>query len=290
MPEYLTLREVRHRGKVIRAAFDDLLRRPSVVQRPRSRQWVFFRACLDTLLKGSAAVACSRQAAVQYKFEIQDRLTRFFLSEGQPIPYVFELLDRKRALALELVPESYPSTLGYVLMVGPARPEQFPRGRSHEVREHVVSVVTDAAHAEFMAYRALSLDPLERYFVIGGPAYQRIQNVVERHKKKQRTLCEPPYNPSTMRVKRVKVLEMSRASAYVRTQEYWYLRWWSLADTDYVNIYDRTNYQRYVVVRVGGEWRVQSNEYPQPLNRARMRKPKRVRVSTPGTRLGPTLR
>ena len=293
---YMTLAEIRrHRGR-IRATFEDLLRRPSFVQRATSRQWIFFRACLERLLGAETKMSLvSRQQAVQYKFEIQDRLRRFYLSEGKPIAYVFQIVDQNRALSTDLIDDSYPSLAGYVLLVGPARPELFPHGKSRELREYVESVVVNAAVAEFTTYKRLpnvDTSPLEPYFVPSGPAFKRIENILRQHSRKKRTIQSPDQNPSHMLVKKVKMLEASRDHAVVRTQEYWYLRWWSLPEERYVNIYDQQNYQLYSLVKRKGRWLVETNEYPQPTNRARGRKPSNGssagRQASPGAkRLGP---
>ena len=78
-----------------------------------------------------------------------------------------------------------------------------------------------------------------------------------------------------MRVIKVRVLELSPTKASVRTQEYWYLRWWSPREHDYVHVYQETNYQGYGLVLIDGRWLVETNEYPQPRSTAPVRKPQR---------------
>ena len=85
------------------------------------------RQGLEKLITG-ADVPCefSRQQATQYKFEVDECLRRFFQRPGRPVPFVFRLMDRRRAIALTLVDDAYPSLLDYVLLVAPARPEVLP--------------------------------------------------------------------------------------------------------------------------------------------------------------------
>lgn len=276
MAEYHTLGEIRDQAPELRAAFEDLLARPRVAARPKSRQWKFLNQCLEQLLSGQE-VPCefTRRQATQYKFEVEERLRQFYLSPGRPVPFVFRLMDRQEALRLILVDESYPSLLEYVLLVSPARPELIPTTEPHQLREYLATVVDRAAHAEFEVYKRVpqvDLTPLDGLFVTGGPAYQRIKNLTEQHASKGRVISQPDYNPSTMRVIKVRVLELARSRAFVRTQEYWYLRWWSLSERDYVRIYQETNYQRYGLILSDG-WLVETNEYPQPRSTAPVRKP-----------------
>jgi len=277
MAEYFTIDEVRQHARELGTAFIDLLSRPRVAARPKSRQWQFLRQCLDQLLGGKVVTGdLSRRQATQYKFEVEERLRQFYLSPGKPVPFVFRLMDQQEALRLMLVDEVYPSFLGYVLLISAARPELVPTTQPHELREHLASVVDRAAHAEFEVYKRIpqiDLSPLEGLYVINGPAYRRIENLARQHADKNRVISKPEYNPSTMRVIKVRVLEMSRTRATVRTQEYWYLRWWSPKDKDYVRVYQETNYQRYGLVLTDGRWLVETNEYPQPRSASPVRKP-----------------
>ncbi|MFI5398508.1 MAG: hypothetical protein ACHQ9S_23505 [Candidatus Binatia bacterium] len=276
MAEYFSLKEVRHHAAELRAALADLLARPRVAARPKSRQWTLLHQCLEHLLTGRR-VACefSRRQATQYKFEVEERFRQFYLSPGKAVPFVFRLVDRQQALRLMQIDESYPSLLDYVLLVSRARPELTPTPRPHELREYLTSVVDRAAHAEFEVYKRLpqiDLSPLEGYFLAGGPAYLRIKNLAEQHASKGRVISQPEHNPSTMRVIKVRVLELSRSKAVVRTQEYWYLRWWSVSDQDYVRIYQETNYQRYGLVLTDGRWLLETNVYPQPRSASPVRR------------------
>jgi hypothetical protein len=196
---------------------------------------------------------------------------------GRPFPFVFTLMDHKRAKYSFGMHDDYPDVQGYVLLVGPARPELTQMAPSRALRQHLCSVVVNAAYAEFSVYRKcpeVDLSPLGAWFVVDGPAYRRIRNIAESHQKQRRTLTEPPYNPSMMQVLKVKADRMTGDRAIVRTQEYWYLRWWSLAKEGYEYVYNDTNHQRYDLTYQEGRWLVDSNAYPPPRAIALMRRPR----------------
>jgi hypothetical protein len=122
------------------------------------------------------------------------------------------------------------------------------------------------------------LASLEAMFVPDGPAYRRIRNVVEQSALKRWTIRYPEYNPSTMRVLRVRVGEMTEMEATVFTEEYWYLRWWSVDEARYVYIYNEINHQRYVLTRIGGQWLIDANVYPPPRTTPAPSRPKRREI------------
>ena len=267
---FWSLDEIRGREAEVRAAFDELMAQRRVVPRPRSRQWRFFRSCLVALVDSTEPeLGAARTTAAQYKFEVEDRLRRYYRSPGRPLSIVFSLMDRSRALLAEIVDEAYPSTLGYVLLVSDARPEQTLLTGNVELRQYLARVVDDAARAEFDVYRRLpviDLAPIDRYFRVDSPAYLRIRTVVEGHAKRERCISFPLHNPSTMRVLKLRVQRVEATAAVVTTLEYWYLRWWSLRKQAYSYVYQETNHQRYHLVQLGDQWLVEGNIYPPPRN------------------------
>jgi hypothetical protein len=277
MAEYWSLDEVRGRRDEIRGAVERLLSWRSLVLRPRSRQWLFFRQTIDMLF-GDEVASCwlTRQQATQYKYEVENRLRDLYLKPGRPVPLLFRLMDRQQAMALGLIDEAYPSVLDYVMLIGPPRAEVVPPVCTDVLRDFLPSVIDRAAQAEFAVYKSVPVvdfTPLNGLFVINGPAYRRVQNTAEEHSKKNWTLMKPPYNPSTMRIIKVKLMELSEQRAYLRSHEYWYLRWWSQSSGKYVYVYQETNYQRYWLICQDGTWLVEANEYPQPRSTTPRRKP-----------------
>lgn len=254
--------------------FERLMTNPRIVSRPRSKQWQFLRHCLAvTLRRTSADFACSAQQAVQYRFEVEDRLHRYYLLPGRPLPFVFRLMHLRTALSMNLTDETYPQSNGYVLLVSRDAREAIMTEDTRDVLERVVNDATDAEWAVYYRLPDLDLEPLERGFLVGGPAYKRIQFVASRHHERRWTIAHPSTNPSTKRVIDVRVLKLERDHAEVRTKEYWYLRWYSLAKGDYAQIeWRETNIQKYMLVRQGDRWLVDANFYPPPRGSAPYRK------------------
>jgi hypothetical protein len=208
-----------------------------------------------------------RSTATQNKYEVEERLQRYYRVPGAPVRVVFTLLDRRLAISRGVVEEDYPAYAGYVLLVSDARPvDEVVTGRK-QTRDYVEKVVIEAARAEFETYKRLpdvDLAPLDQYFDPCGSAYRRIQNLVEMQHKKKWTISVPQFNPSTMSVQKVRVRTIDDNVAVVSATEYWYLRWWSLEDDAYSRIYQETAPQRYELIRAGDLWLVRENIYPQP--------------------------
>lgn len=268
MTPYLPLCEVRAHSDEVRAAFEKLLASPRLSARRASQQWRFLRECFEHLLDPNVEeVHVEARKAAQYKFEIEKRLARYYQSAGPTLVFVFLLMDRGTAVREDLIDEDYPSNSGYALLVSQARPGAEPPPGKRELQEYFVRLIEEAARAEFAAYAAVPevrLASLEGVFVPDGPAYRRIRNVVEQSALKGWTLRHPEYNPSTMRVLSVRVGGVTDAEATVFTEEYWYLRWWSMPESRYAHIYNETNQQRYVLTRAGGRWLIDANIYPPP--------------------------
>ena len=278
MSPYLSLNEVGAHSDEIRAALEKLLASPRLAARRASQQWLFLRGCFERLMNPVAEeVHVEARKAAQYKFEIEKRLARYYQTAGPTLAFVFLLMDRDTAVRQELIDEDYPSNSGYALLVSHARPEMVSPQPERELQEYFVRLIEDAARAEFAAYAAapeVRLSSLDGVFVSDGPAYRRIRNVVEQRSSAGWTIRYPEYNPSTMRVLSVRVGEITDTEATVFTQEYWYLRWWSLAESRYTYIYNETNHQRYVLMRIGGRWLVDTNIYPPPRATAMRSRPR----------------
>jgi hypothetical protein len=273
---YMTPAQITARAEEVSVEFQKLLLNKRVVMRHGSKQWAFLRHCFSALLSGTASdYPCTKAQALQYRFEVEDRLSRYYLSPGRPLPFIFRLIHIDRALSLDLIDVTYPCTNGYVLLV---TEDQAGAGRHdrQETNEILERSVTEAADAEWAVYGKLpevDLVPLDRSFLVGGPAYKRIQHLAERHRERRWTLAQPENNPSTKRVLDIKVVRVEDQRAFIRTKEYWYLRWWDLGKGDYAKVdYRETNVQTYILVPSGGKWVVQENIYPPPRNSAPTRR------------------
>jgi hypothetical protein len=277
MTPYLTLEEIRARVGEVRAAFESLLSSPRIAARTESQQWRFLCSCFEQLMDSATGEAqVEARKATQYKFELEKRMARYYQAAGPALAFVFVLIDRGAAVRRDLIDEDYPSTSGYALLVSHARPEVVSPQPERELQEYFVRLIEDATRAEFAAYAAapeVKLASLDGIFVHDGPAYRRIRNVAEERSQRRWTIRYPEYNPSTMRVLSVRVAGVTDTEATVFTEEYWYLRWWSVSEGCYSYIYNETNHQRYVLTRVGGRWLIDTNIYPPPRAATAMRKP-----------------
>jgi hypothetical protein len=146
--------------------------------------------------------------------------------------------------------------------------EEPVRPKDHETREYLERVVAEAAAAEWSVYKKLpevDLLPLEGWILPDGGSYKRIKHLAERHHERKWTLASPFNNPSTYRLMDARVVKLSSDEAWVRTTEYWYLRWWSVSARDYADVdYRETNPQKHVIVRRGQLWLIDDTIYPPP--------------------------
>ncbi len=264
MPDVLTPRDARQRDQEIREAFEVFMQHPAYVPRPNARQWQFLRHCLEVLLAGkSADFSCDKERATQYRFEVEDRLTRYYARAGPPVKFTFSLCDFSRAVRGGVVDESYPRANGYALLVSDER-AVYAAGTGQDVRALLRHVVVEATKAEFAVYKKLptvDLTPLEGLFLKDGPAYMRIQHLVEQHSEKRWTIANRN-NPSTHLLRDVKVVSVREAKAELRTKEYWYLRWWSRERRKSAFVYDKENVQKYILIKQDKLWLIQYNIYP----------------------------
>ena len=267
MSIFLAKMEIEQQAGEIRRSFERLLSSKRVAPRPRSRQWTFLRHCFDVLMgEAEGDFPCDERTAAQYKFEVSDKLRRYYLSPGEPVSFIFSLAHRGREG--EWLPEDYPGANGYVLLVTRNAPGTTSQHETAMVLERVVADAVDAEWAVYVKLPELDLSPLEGVFDSEGSAYKRIRMTAESHHRKG-WIISNPQNPSTRRLVDVKVDKILPASARARTQEYWYLRWWSIEKNKYVYIYNEMNRQAYFLVRRGDSWLVRDNFYP------------RARTSTP---------
>ena len=125
--EFLTLEQLRECVVEIRAAFNALMENQTLAVRKDARQWRFFRSCLERTLAalpgtwsadrvhwpsvtGAALAAIPGrwpmhppQQLAQFKFEVEDKLRRFYLRHSGPIDFVFSLVHRRDAVRDRLI-------------------------------------------------------------------------------------------------------------------------------------------------------------------------------------------
>lgn len=277
--EFLTHAEMMQRSNDLRVGLLTLLSDKALVGKPSARQWRFLTACLERMLepeKGMPFRPVDKNQAAQWKFEVEDKLRRYYLRPGKPPAQVFRLVHRSQLGDLGIFEdEVVPDLAGYCLLVrdftGGA---QVPEGSPRELKAYLERVVAEAANAELRAYLALPellIEGLLPYFIKGSPAYNGILTVLTQKKKKGWVLNNP-YNPSTQRINKLSVRSIGQKEAIVHTTEYWYLRWWDDRNKRYTYPYCETNHQIYVLKCEDNEWKIYQEQKPSPRTSAPHRK------------------
>ncbi|PKN54688.1 MAG: hypothetical protein CVU56_25180 [Deltaproteobacteria bacterium HGW-Deltaproteobacteria-14] len=221
--------------------------------------------------------------AAQFKFEVEDRLRRYYQNPGRPVRFVIGLAHRA-TLARTGLPDvlDWPALAGYVATIRDVGSDLAALPRERDTKQYLERVVAEAIDAEFAAYvvlPAISPAALERWLVPDGPALRGVMHVLVRHRERGWILTNP-FNPSTKRLMSAKVKDLAATSATVGTTEYFYLRWWDTRREKYAYAYRELNRQTYVLERgQDGLWRVLDNlraaPRATPSNR-RVRQPERV--------------
>lgn len=265
--EFLQLEEIQAKSGEIFAALDALLSTRAVVARRVARQWQFLQDSLQRLVSPGFISGFDEMAPVkvaQYKFELEDRLRRFYFHPGKPLDYVFSVVHRSKLPNYAGIDEtSYPDLVGYCLLIRDVASDRNVTNSQNgeDLKLYLERVIGEANDSEFRAYAALPeirTDEIERWFCTGSPALNEILNLLNRHRQK-RWIISNPFNPSTKRLLNTKVKKVSQDEAIVNTTEYWYLRWWDDRDGSYAFSYRETNRQMYVVKKEGSQWKVFQN-------------------------------
>lgn len=270
--EFLPQTELTEKAQAIRDELTSLLTNRSVVGRPFSHQWRFFAACVNRALGDESPNefdTVDRIRAAQWKFEVEDRLGRFYRRPGKPVRFVFLMahvsqLDRMIGDTDAL---DYPCLAGYAVLVRDISAEgNNPIPEENELKAYLERVVAEACDAEFAAYSALpsiELTPLEKFFIKGSPAFNEIAGLIHLHSKKGSVISNS-FNPSHKLIQHIRVTYLCKTEARILTSEHWYLRWWSTGEERYRTTYRETNRQTYVLRPDGDGWKVFQNLRPAP--------------------------
>ena len=274
--EYMPLPDIRSAREEIREAFERLMAVKMLIVRPASRQWHFLRSCADVLLDDRESAKTKEWLsgltpvrAAQYKFEVENKLRRFYQRPGEKHAFVFTLAHMGRLHWYGLDERNYPGISGYCLLVRdmsrPGAGMQSVVGP--ELVAYLEKVVAGAIAAEFNAYAGLpEIDfvGLEPWFIRDSPAWFQVTNVVTGCRGRGWRL-DNPMNPSTCRLLSVVIKKISGNDAEVATREYWYLRWWDSHRKKYAYPYRETNSQLYILNRTGPDaWKIFQNLRPAP--------------------------
>ncbi|MBU1412141.1 hypothetical protein KKC22_11555, partial [Myxococcota bacterium] len=232
--EFLELNALVSKREFILDAARELVDQRGLHARAEARQWKFFLHCVERSLDltfPSCFDALPAHLAAQYKFEVENRLRRFYLGFGPAPAFVFVLAHRSQLDSMGYQGEPPPTLAGYCVLVRESTLVQTSTGLSGQ---HLVAylerIVSEAVDAEFRAYQSLpdfDAANLSQWFWEDGPAHSGILNILTRHRERNWVLTNP-YNPSCKRLMRLRILEVTNeVEARVRTQEYWHLYWWN---------------------------------------------------------------
>jgi hypothetical protein len=152
------------------------------------------------------------------------------------------------------------------LYIGYSDWAEFLNGRNmlFDNRFDIAEFINKACASEFNAYSKLPIvftEGIEKFFMKNSSAYNRINNLLYLHSEKK-WVINNERNPSTYEILDVQLVKARKNYLVVRTEEYWYLRWYSLIQKKYVFIYDKKNFQDYKLVKEDVNWMIEMNAYP----------------------------
>jgi len=272
--EFLSCKRIREQKVRIQDEFDRLMATEILVARPGARQWRFFRACCGILLENLSDQdkefdSLARTTAAQYKFEVENKLSRYYQRPGSRHDFVFVLAHASRLGWYGLSGEDYPCLAGYGVLVREMTGETDALAGcvvGPQLEAYLERVIAEGMAAELRAYMSLpdaDLSGLAAWFVKDSPAMREIVNVVKRCGSRGWTL-QSPMNPSTCRLLAVAVKKVSGSDAEVAAREYWYLRWWDRHTRKYTYPYRETNQQVYILKKIDNRWLIYQNMRPAP--------------------------
>ncbi len=271
--EYLSSREIISSKEDIKHELELLLSNKSVVTKPNSNQWQFFIDCLNRLFDPNTKSkfnSLTNSHKAQFKFEVKDKLRKFYFKPGRKINFVFQMIHKKELQNILFDDaDSYPDLGGYSILIRDTSNEATPNHNITEKdsKEYIERVVAEAVETEFEAYRTLPEiiedGLLNSWFYPAGPAKKEILHVLSRHKERGWILTNF-MNPSTKRILAIKVKKIEKNEIFVSTTEYWYLRWWDTKKKSYAFPYRETNRQQYFLRKDNGIWKVYETIRPSP--------------------------
>ena len=130
-----------------------------MVGKPSAEQWGFFEACGERLFspeKPSEFDQISSSRSAQLKFEVEDKLRRYYNHPGKFVDYVFSLVHKGKLPSKRFLTSEYPNLAGYCLLGRAIREDYIAReDKGADTRQLIERVVSGCVDAEFAAYAAL---------------------------------------------------------------------------------------------------------------------------------------
>jgi hypothetical protein len=134
------------------------------------------------------------------------------------------------------------------------------------LQEQLITIVRGANDAEYNAYCQLpevTTAGIDKFIWPDGIAYKRIFTVLTEHQKKG-WIINNTNNPSGHEEYGIWIDRLTDRNAVIKTEEFWYLRWFNVRTGKYIHIYNEVNIQTWCLIKRNEVWKVISTYYPKP--------------------------
>lgn len=142
---------------------------------------------------------------------------------------------------------------------------------SQKEQEHILSIVQKAVALEFEVFQSIpyienQLKQFSIYVTTEGTAYEKVKQIAQRQVERG-WIINDHLNPSHYDLLDLKISKVEGNTAYVKTDEYWFLKWFDPASKSYSYLYDNRNTQLYVLKKKDGQWKIFTNIYSTHIKR-----------------------
>jgi len=142
---------------------------------------------------------------------------------------------------------------------------------SQEEQKHILSIVQQAVTLEFEVFQSIprienQLQQFSTYVSIEGTAYEKVKQIAQRQIERG-WIINNHLNPSHFDLLELKISKVEGNTAYVKTEEYWFLKWFDPAGKSYAYLYDNQNTQLYVLKKKNDQWKIFTNIYSTNIKR-----------------------
>ncbi len=136
---------------------------------------------------------------------------------------------------------------------------------SQEEQEHILFIVQQAVALEFEVFQSIpsienQLEQFSTYVTTEGTAYEKVRQIAQRQIERG-WIINNHLNPSHFDLLDFKISKTEGNTAYVKTDEYWFLKWFDPASKSYAYLYENRNTQLYVLKKKEQQWKIFTNIY-----------------------------
>lgn len=127
----------------------------------------------------------------------------------------------------------------------------------------VLLTVRSAIQTEFATYvsiPAFDADTLKKSYTKNAGALKRIEEVVH-IKTEASEIISNDFNPSTVDILDIKLLNLTAKTAKVRTEEFWTLCWYNNQENQYIHRYMSKTEHIYILKKNRNHWKIQTNAF-----------------------------